>query len=371
MHPKTSKITWIKISALIIVCILAAKPQLSCQFEPCSKPVGSTASFSGSCTTFAAQSGDTVLFGNNEDFDNTDTYLWATPSVNGSYGGIYFGYLYGRPQGGINEKGLAFDALALPQANLTPHPDLPPKGRSDTAFMAKMLSQSATVEEAIDFAQAYNWGSAISFQVLLADASGDAVVISAGPDGELAFTRKPIGDGYLAATNFNQAFPENRSDPPPCRRYDKATELLDRIGRQGKLDIDAFQSILDAVHVEGESQNTLYSNILDLRNGIVYLYFWHQFDEVLTLQVAKQLDHGLAPTRISTFFSDETIQQAEAEYQRHIQSTARKQWVMQNGRIVIGSALGLVGISGLALVLIIRRKKSMHLIGAEPRNQPS
>jgi hypothetical protein len=32
-------------------------------------------------------------------------------------------------------------------------------------------------------------------QLHFADATGDAVVISTGPDGKVAFTRKPAGDG--------------------------------------------------------------------------------------------------------------------------------------------------------------------------------
>jgi hypothetical protein len=69
-----------------------------------------------SCTTFAAAYGNTVLFGNNEDFKDPVTYLWTVPPGEGSYGGVYLGYGYGRPQGGINEKGLAFDGLALSEA---------------------------------------------------------------------------------------------------------------------------------------------------------------------------------------------------------------------------------------------------------------
>ena len=102
------------------------------------------------------------------------------------------------PQGGINEKGLAFDYNALPEAPLNPNKELPNKG----AIMRKIQQTCATVEEAIALAKKHNWGTSLRWQVLLADATGDAVVISAGSDGELAFTRKPKGDVYLVSTNF-------------------------------------------------------------------------------------------------------------------------------------------------------------------------
>jgi len=82
-------------------------------------------SIPGSCTTFVAQINETVLFGNNEDFNNPETYIWTVPSSDDGYGGVYLGYQFGKPQGGINEKGLAFDALALPEVSLDPHPELP------------------------------------------------------------------------------------------------------------------------------------------------------------------------------------------------------------------------------------------------------
>jgi hypothetical protein len=38
-----------------------------------------------SCTIFTASFGDTVLFGNNEDYINPSTYYWVSPSTAGSF----------------------------------------------------------------------------------------------------------------------------------------------------------------------------------------------------------------------------------------------------------------------------------------------
>jgi hypothetical protein len=81
--------------------------------------------------------------------------------------------------------------------------------------------------------------------------------------------------------------------------------------------VDYFKSILDAVHGEGASNNTLYSNIFDLRNGIIYLYHWHQYDEVVILDIAEQLTRGKLCSRISDLFSKETVDKALAEYQEY------------------------------------------------------
>jgi hypothetical protein len=62
-----------------------------------------------SCTIFTASFGDTVLFGNNEDWINPNTYYWVVPPGIKDYGVVYFGFDNFWPQGGINEKGLAYD----------------------------------------------------------------------------------------------------------------------------------------------------------------------------------------------------------------------------------------------------------------------
>jgi hypothetical protein len=57
------------------------------------------------CTILTASEGETVLFGNNEDFSNPKTYYWVIPPSNDTYGGVYFGFDDLWPQGGVNEKG--------------------------------------------------------------------------------------------------------------------------------------------------------------------------------------------------------------------------------------------------------------------------
>lgn len=43
-----------------------------------------------SCTIFTSSYGDTVLFGNNEDWINPNTYYWVVPSSGGDYGAVYY-----------------------------------------------------------------------------------------------------------------------------------------------------------------------------------------------------------------------------------------------------------------------------------------
>ncbi len=259
-----------------------------------------------SCTIFAIQKGGSVFFGNNEDWHDPDTFYWVKPPTDSTYGVLYVGYSDLYPQGGINEKGLAFDGNSLPVFTMKENP----AGRKPTRLIISftIMEQCATVSEAIGVARSYDWGGTIAGQVLLADASGDAVVMSADVNGELAFTRKPEGDGFIVSTNFNRANPSNRWGNYPCERYTKTEARLDSLSREDRVTVDALASVLDAVHFSGTRLNTLYSNIFDLKEGLVYLYFWHAFDHPVTLRVADVIARKSRPVRLSTLFPDDVAE---------------------------------------------------------------
>ena len=264
----------------------------------------------GSCTIFAVRRGEKMFFGNNEDWSDPKTIYWVEPAGKGQYGGVYLGFNRYNPQGGINEKGLAFDYNALPRSPMKAQRALP---RRPGPLANIIMQQAGTVEEAVAILRRYDWGGALAWQMLLADAAGDAVVVSAGPDGELAFTRKSSGDGFLVSTNFNRANPDNRLGRYPCPRYEKAAEMLGRIQSESDLTIETLRPIVDAVHVEGSGINTLYSNLMDLRRGTIYLYYWHQYGEVVTLDVAEEIAKVSKPTPLRDLFSRATVEQAEKE----------------------------------------------------------
>ncbi len=161
-------------------------------------------SMPGSCTIFSVAKEESVFFGNNEDWRNPLTYVWVEPVGDGKYGVLCVGFDDLGPQGGINEKGLAFDGNALPYIPIKTYPE---RIQPSEAIVNKIiLRKCATVEEAIAMARSYDWGTIYSGkfagQYLLADATGDACVLGFGADGELAVTRKPKGDGFIVSTNF-------------------------------------------------------------------------------------------------------------------------------------------------------------------------
>jgi len=275
-----------------------------------------------SCTILTASHGDKILFGYNLDHPNLQSYIWFLPSSTEGYGGVLVGYyaeIDGQPrigyEGGMNDQGLAFDTNGLPDAVMNPHPEKPSSWATGN-FWTKILRECSSVTEAINTAKNFNFGNVMDFQVHVADSTGDAVIISPGPDGELAFTKKGKGDDFLVSTNFNPANLENSWDYP-CWRYDTATAMLKRIEDEGDLTVDYFKSILDAVHQEGATYNTICSYICDLKGGVMYLYYFHQFENVVEFSLTEELAKGERVIQISDLFSQETRDRALDELEAY------------------------------------------------------
>ncbi|WP_281612611.1 hypothetical protein [Flammeovirga sp. SubArs3] len=280
----------------------------------------------GSCTIFSASIGNQTLFGNNEDYFDPDTYLWTEPATRGNYGCIYLGFKDYSHQGGINEKGLCFDANALPDVKINLHKELLQPPHYDVPYdqyeiwlPVLILRRAATIQEAIDIAQKYqknNWypsSDGVGYQLNFADAQGDAVVMSVDQSGELAFTRKNKDAYFLISTNYNKANPNNALEYP-CHRYTVSEEMLSTITKENDITVSFFKNILDRVHQEGIFSRTLYSNIFDLQRGIIYLYYQHEYEEVVILHVKDELAKGNINIKISDLFSEETVHQASYKW---------------------------------------------------------
>lgn len=249
-----------------------------------------------SCTIFTANISNTVYFGGNMDYYLEGTYMWIGPSQEittplgniTSYGCVAFGFNYnnnpidGAPQGGMNDQGLCVDANGLPSLSLNPHPE---RESPWIPMIAQTLFECANVSEVIDWYLTHNLGAVWSCQLHYADASGDAVVVGVGTDGEFNFTRK-LSSHYLVSTNFNLANPSNGYYP--CDRYTTATNMLENITAEMDLTVDACRDILDAVHQEGVYA-TKYSNIFDPINLEIHLYHNRNFDKKISLDLVEEL----------------------------------------------------------------------------------
>ena len=238
------------------------------------------------CTAFMMSDGENVLVGNNEDSKIPYTQVWFIPAENGRFGRVYFGYDDWSPQGGMNDQGLFFDYFSVPKLDIKQSIEKP---RFPGPFTDTLMAKCATVGDVLEMLSKYNLEWNPKIQMFVVDKAGDSAII----EGEAVV--RNCG-AYQVVTNFRLSrIPE---DQKPCRapawscsRYKKAEKML--------LDSDAptvahFRDILKATHRGSYNLigTTQYSNIYDLTNRLVYVYYFHDFDNKIILNLNEELKKG-------------------------------------------------------------------------------
>ncbi|UCC32600.1 MAG: tetratricopeptide repeat protein [Phycisphaerales bacterium] len=276
-----------------------------------------------SCTVFSASDGTTVLAGNNEDYYNISTRIWFLPRENGKFGRVYFGFDDFVRQGGMNDQGLFFDTVSAPKLQMPQYKynyDYPGD------FLTMAMEKCATVREVTTllrdigpFLNATDPPSTTG-AFMFADKSGQSVII----EGDVHIMKE---GRFQVMTNFYQSRPELGGYP--CRRYDIAKEMLQA---NQAVTVDLFRRVLAATHQEhevGASNPTVYSNIYDLKKGDIHIYHYHNFTNVVVLNLAEELRKGRHQYDLPSLFP-ETL--AATVYESTLPITALRR-VMKRGRI--------------------------------------
>jgi hypothetical protein len=268
--------------------------------QPPTNPIGNPCDplrLGQGCTVFYASDGGLALGGNNEDYWNPFTKMWFLPAQDGQHGRVYFGFDDFIPQGGMNDAGVFFDGLGV--ENVT----VPLQGKPvyGGILMDKAMADCATVQCVLNVFDTYDRGGTWNGQLLVGDATGDAAIIE-----PLAIIRKT--DWYLLATNFYQS--QTRPEDITCWRYKTAQAMLDEAGKPS---VDLFRDVLGAVHQEGQAQ-TLYSNVYDLKQRLVYLYFFHDFEHEIVLNLDEELAKGPHTVDLPSLFPDNEAYATWAHY---------------------------------------------------------
>ncbi len=236
------------------------------------------------CTAFMMSDGERVLVGNNEDYNIPYTRVWFVPAENGQYGRVYFGYDNWSPQGGMNDQGLFFDFFATKPLEVKLSKEKP---KFQGPIIDRMVAECATVGEVLDMFDQYDLEFMSKFQMFVVDKSGDAAII----EGDRIIRKS---GSYQVVTNFYQSKVKENLRPcdwfqPSCMQYKKAESMLTE---SGTASVAHFRDILEATHRNTLGARTLYSNIYDLKKGLVYLYYLHNFKNEVVIDLNKELKKG-------------------------------------------------------------------------------
>jgi hypothetical protein len=249
-------------SAIILLCLLAISASTK------------------ACFILFIRDGENILVANHEDWFASDGAVRIVPSSAGKYGSVIFTFASeGWAQGGMNEKGLFFDAARTPYQEITFEND---KRKTDTYLWQMLLDKAATVREAIAIIKDYQVPELSEATIMLADAFGDAALIGVH-DHKLDI--RPVTGQTLLQTNFNQWHPE-LGDEPTCWRFDAAQKHLIQ---SPEATIDNVSSILRKTH---QDSLTVYSNVYDLKNKIVYTHNRRNFSNPIIIRLPEMFVHG-------------------------------------------------------------------------------
>ena len=261
--------------------------------------------YAQACTGIYAFQDGVALAGNNEDYWNPNIKMWFVPAQPGALGRVYFGFDNLFPQGGMNEKGLFFDGFATRAVPATKSRHKPRMARD---LLDRVMAKCSTVDEVVSEFEKYNLEPLARAMLFYADKHGNSVIIEGDN-----FVKK--SGRYQICTNFYQS--QMKPEEYTCRRYKAANEML---AKSTTISVDLFRRILDTAHAEGPSY-TLYSNICDLTNGKIYLYHFHNFDNVVELDLATELKKGQRVIDIPTLFP---ISPAWTKFQREREASLQR-----------------------------------------------
>jgi len=241
------------------------------------------------CTVFHASNEDMAFGGNNEDWSDPDTYIYFFPPTAEEYGKVIVGYTGSYwIQGGMNEKGLFWDGLACPYLEVINSTGKP---YFNGHIFEYILGVCNNCEEAIDILDQYNMKILERAQILCGDQYGDSFVI----EGDIIHRKSNY---YQVATNFYLSL--NPDPPYPCWRYTTALDMFESIDADD-LSVDFCASVLDAVHQEG-AYPTQYSTVYDLKNRLIYIYYYHNFNFVKVFDLSEELLLGYHEYSIPALF---------------------------------------------------------------------
>ena len=242
-----------------------------------------------SCTVFHVSNEDMAFGGNNEDYSDPDTYIYFIPSTDTEYGKVIVGYTGNYwIQGGMNEKGLFWDGLACPYLKVLNSTGKPYYNGNIFEYI---LGACDTCDEALAILDQYNMKILERAQILCGDQYGDSFII----EGDIVLNKNYY---YQVGTNFYLS--QNPDPPYPCWRYTTALAMFESNGADS-LSLDFCGSVLDAVHQEG-AYPTQYSTIYDLKHQLIYVYYYHNFNQVKVFDLSEELMLGYHAYSIPALF---------------------------------------------------------------------
>lgn len=274
------------------------------------------------CSMFVIKMNSKVMVGNNEDFWNQNSRMWFEQGDDKNFGVVYVGFDDFWPQGAINEKGLVFDGFAMPYQEINNFAGKKPPEQED--FLHFIMRTCTTVNEVKNFFSQLDLRGMETSMFYFVDKSGKQLIV----EGDSLEIRNK---SYDITSNFYPSQYDDLNDVT-IKHYQKGRKLIES---KQDTSVSFCASLLDSLHQETSwGGGTLYSTLYDLNEGIIYLYFNHDFENVIKINVKDELAKGNHTLIIPELFPNNKKGQ---EYYNSYNNTLTKIELLGNKDIVTNS----------------------------------
>jgi len=260
------------------------------------------------CSMFKITIGDKTIVGTNFDAYYTSPRIWFERALKpGTYGaGFSGGRISGvnefAPQSGMNEVGLSFSRLATatPEKNIVDMSDkktIP----NECSYLKDILHTCKSIEEVQNYISQYNHSFFNEDVFIYVEKSGRYLIVE-------PYTLTTGNDANYVLSNFcpsvTDATHANKLD-----RYRKGVELL-KIKADTTLEF--CKTMSDSMHVcrNKIGDGTLLSSNWNSKDGIITLYFYHDYTHPIQFKLKEELGKG------DHFFEIPKIFPPNEEFQR-------------------------------------------------------
>ncbi len=234
------------------------------------------------CSMFKITMYGKTMVGNNEDAWRLDSKIWFETGKDGKYGSAYVGHNDLFPQGGMNETGLVYDGFAVYPRKINP---VYGKKHIDnlSSFLKMIMQNCKTVNEVHDLFNLYDRSIFNGAMLLFVDITGEYLVL------EVDTVITGNNREYILA-NFCPSITKPGDVKIP--RYIRGNLFLKNNIPDSSLGF--CLSVMDTMHEcrAKIGDGTTYTSIYDLKEGIIYLYFYHDFKHVVRFNIHQELGKG-------------------------------------------------------------------------------
>jgi choloylglycine hydrolase len=266
--------------------------------------IGTITSQVSACTGFSYKDEHNVFACYNDDSGDFNINMRFFSPKDDKHGMVIFEFAFPQSDGimmltpcaGMNDQGCWFSGYGTPYLKPVNSLDKPVFTNSDcyyanniVAILEYCLAECSTVVEIIDIISDYNLEEWSFFQVFVADKTGNSAII----EGDDIIYKNGV---FQVVSNFYQSRPELGGYP--CDRYDTAVSMLENMEEPS---IEYFVDICNATHLRA----TVSSMICDLEKQIMYLYFLHDYEKQVIIDLNEELEKGEHYIYIGSLFESE------------------------------------------------------------------